>query len=179
MIGICLLFSSILAALTNQLVSLDSRFGIGVAAAPCASLNTSTAAAGEAELVIVEPVATLDVTTMFDCEDGNFTVLWSDSVNVVGTIFIGNRTTVMIFGDRTTSDTTVDDTTSSTGSPNAVAGNSSSSNEDQVAQLKASRLSLPSGLSSEVVGVGPPDISALSDNVSISGPIFMSTEAVS
>ena len=71
---------------------------MGVFAAPCDSTATP---AGEAQFVIVTPVNNLNI-TMFDCEDGNFDVTWSDAVNVRDTIVIGNRTTVMITGEPAT-----------------------------------------------------------------------------
>lgn len=171
-VGICFLFSFIFEAPTNTLLSLASGVGMVVDAAPCLSAASSMLAAGEAQLVIVAPGAASNITTMFDCEDGNFEVFWSGAVNVSGTIVIGKRTTVTITGDSATSGFPVDDTTSSSGSASAGARNSSLSNDDHLAQLRTSMLSLPSGLSSEVVGVGPPDKSALNHTVAFSSPLF-------
>ena len=91
-----------------------------------------------------------------------------------GTILIRNHTTVTFNGDRAASSITVDSTTSSTDSDsaNTAEGNSSSSSEDKFFTLRTSRLGLPSGLSSEVVGVVPPNQSTLDDTGALSGPLF-------
>ena len=159
------------AAPMISLLPRDSTVGMGVFAAPC---DSTASPAGEAQLVIVTPVNNLNI-TMFDCEDGNFEVVWSDAVNVPDTIVIGARTTVMITGETGTSSNT-DDATSA-GSAAATGGGSSSlSDEALLEQLTTSRLSLPRGLTSTIVGVGPPDESQLNDTTTISGPIFHVTE---
>ena len=107
------------AAPMISLLPRDSTVGMGVFAAPC---DSTASPAGEAQLVIVTPVNNLNI-TMFDCEDGNFEVVWSDAVNVPNTIVIGARTTVMITGETGTSSNT-DDATSA-GSAAATGGESS------------------------------------------------------
>ena len=159
-----------LAAPMISLLPRCSTVGMGVFAAPCDSTATP---AGEAQFVIVTPVNNLNI-TMFDCEDGNFDVTWSDAVNVRDTIVIGNRTTVMITGEPATSSTTDGATSADTAATGD--GSSSLSDEARLEQLTMSRLSLPRGLTSSIVGVGPPDESQLNDTTTISGPIFHVTE---
>ena len=155
-----------LAAPMISLLPRCSTVGMGVFAAPCDSTATP---AGEAQFVIVTPVNNLNI-TMFDREDGNFDVTWSDAVNVRDTIVIGNRTTVMITGEPATSSTTDGATSADTAATGD--GSSSLSDEARLEQLTMSRLSLPRGLTSSIVGVGPPDESQLNDTTTISGPIF-------
>lgn len=145
---------------------------MGVGAVPCASANATAATAGAPKLVFVTPSATSNFTSMFACEDGDFEVFWSGTVSVPETIVIGNRTTVRIFGDPGMASSTSIDTTSP-GSDTEEGGNSSSSGVDRLEQLTTSRLSLPSGLSSEAVGVGPPDQDQFNDTTTVlSTPIF-------
>lgn len=165
--GAYLLLSSILATPINTLLPWSSVVGAGVVAAPC----TNPAVAGEPQQFVVTPIAMLNMTSLFACEDGNFEVFWSGAVDVTGTIVIGNRTTVTLMGDRTPSSVAVDNTTN-IGVDSTGSGNSSSSSENRVERMKSSRLSLPRGLSSEVVGAGPPVESALNDTISLSGPLF-------
>lgn len=169
--GICVLLGVILTTPTNTFISHGSGLGMGVAAAPCSSEDShTTAAVGEPQLVIVTSVFKLNMTTMFACEDGNFEVLWSGTVHVPGTIVIGNRTTVKMSGDSATSNSA--DYATSSGVRSKGHGIRNSSVEHPLQQL-VSGLLLPSGLTSEVVGVGPPDESEPTNKDSISGPIFL------
>ncbi|CAB1104673.1 unnamed protein product [Ectocarpus sp. CCAP 1310/34] len=101
----------------------------------------------------VSPTSGVDLETVFDCEDGEFEVVWSGEVSVPGTIYIGSGTTVNIYGEDTTTTTTT--TTSGIGST----GFSSFSGDDEL----WSGLSLPRDDLSSAVVAG----SGLSD-----GPIF-------
>ena len=124
-----------------------SRTSLGVFAAPCTSGNTTTK-------VYVTPNATSDLTSVFDCEGGDFEVEWSGEVQLTGTIVIGSGTTVRISGERISS-----------------RGNSSLSNNEAVANL-TSGLALPVGLTSAAVGRAPPNITISTDRTASFGPMF-------
>lgn len=128
--------------------------GLGVFGAPC---NSATTVATE---VNVSPAADLtNITTMFNCEDGEFEVYWSGAVNVSGTIVIGKRTTVTIFGDQATPSS-------------SITSNSSSFDIGTHVEELTSPLALPLGLTSAAVGIGNPDESASGDTTTTSGAIF-------
>ena len=154
-----------LAAPMNTLLPRGSAVGMGAFAAPCDLAATS---AEEAQLVNVTP-DNLNI-TMFDCEDGNFEVFWSDVVRVPDTIVIGNRTTVLITGQSATSSIT--DDAQSAGTAATGEGSNSLSDEAHLEQLTTSKLSIPSGLTSTIVGVGLPGESQPNDTTTTSGPIF-------
>ncbi|CAM9574874.1 unnamed protein product, partial [Ectocarpus sp. 12 AP-2014] len=119
--------------------------GMGVApalAAPCLQ-----AATGQ---LTVSPTSGVDLETVFDCEDGEFEVVWSGEVSAPGTINVGSGTTVNIYGE---------DATTTTTSGQGSTGFSSFSGDDEL----WSGLSLPRDDLSSAVVAG----SGLSD-----GPIF-------
>eukprot|EP00752_Nemacystus_decipiens_P010943 g9725.t1 len=62
--------------------------------------NQTAQSSGGVEQVEVSPISALDL-TRFDCEEGDFNVLWSGNVDVSGTIVIGSGTTVRIVGSDT------------------------------------------------------------------------------
>ena len=154
---IFLLVGAILAAPMNTV--LISGFGIatGASAAPCTSGNATsetTSLDGGAQQVIVTNTTNLDLKNIFKCEGGDFDVYWSGEVIMNGTIVIGNGTTVRIFGDI-----------------NSNAGYSSLSDIDGAAGL-TSGLDLPVGLTSAVVGVGPPNARDGADETVSFGSMF-------
>lgn len=131
--------------------------GTGVSAAPCVSTttaSTSTGGVGDAQQLNVTPTTRPNITSVFNCEGGDFDVYWSGHVNVTGTIVIGRGTTVRIFGD-----------------VNSSASDSSLSSSEGLGEL-ASGLALPLGLTSAAVGVGSPEITADTDTGVSFGPMF-------
>ena len=124
-----------------------SRTSTGVFAAPCSSGNTTAE-------VDVTPNGTVDLTSVFNCEGGDFEVVWFGEVQLNGTVVIGSGTTVRISGER-----------------NSNGGNSSLSNNEVVANL-TSGLSLPLGLTSAAVGVAPPNITISTNRNTSFGPMF-------
>lgn len=132
----------------------------GVFALPCAVANASIGTIGEAQQVVVTPNAAVNLETVFDCEDGDFDVFWSGIVNVSSTIYIGSGTTVKIVGDTT-------DTATSNSSANRT---SAVGGVDLKLSELSSELSIPSGLTSAVVGIRPASPTALDDTSF--GPIF-------
>lgn len=129
----------------------------GVFAAPCTSGNTTTSARveeGDSQEVSVTPTTNVDLTSVFNCEGGDFEVHWSGTVNIAGTIVIGSGTTVRIFGDGNSSESIVN-----------------LNNREGLEEL-TSGLELPHGLTSEVVGIGSPDMASGSDTSMSFGPMF-------
>ncbi|CAM9587167.1 unnamed protein product [Ectocarpus fasciculatus] len=115
-------------------------------AAPALAAPCLQAATGQ---LTVSPTSGVDLETVFDCEGGEFDVVWSGEVSAPGTIYIGSGTTVNIYGEDAPTATTT------SGTP----GISSFSGDDEL----WSGLSLPPDDLSSAVVVG----SGLSG-----GPIF-------
>lgn len=132
--------------------------GFGVHAAPCSTEGSATSVPGGVKQVVVTPATIQNMSVMFNCSDGAFEVYWQGRVDVLSTIFIGQGTTVKIVGDAI-----VD---SSDGEYDR-----NSSNFDSPMEKLSSGLSLPEGLTSEAVGLRPPDIAAR-HVTSWYGPIF-------
>ena len=131
--------------------------GTVVSAAPCPSTTTTSISTGgikDAQQLSVTPTTRANITSVFDCEGGDFDVYWSGAVNVTGTIVIGRGTTVRIFGD-----------------VNSSESDSSVSNNEGLEEL-TSGLALPRGLTSAAVGVGSPEITANTDTGVSFGPMF-------
>lgn len=151
--GLFLLAGAILATPTCT----GSGMGMRVFAALCTSAaTTSSGGGGEgvAQQFSVTPTTALDLTTVFDCEGGEFEVYWSGAVNLTGTIVIGRGTTVNIFGDG-----------------NSSKDNSNLSDQERLEEL-TSGLELPLGLTSAAVGVGPSNITSDTDTSISFGPMF-------
>ena len=129
---------------------------MGVFAAPCASVNTTTSetGSGDVQQITVTQTTALDLTSEFDCEGGEFEVYWSGEVGVTGTIVIGSGTTVRIFGDGNSSDDI-----------------STLSISKGLEELTSGR-ALPFGLTSAAVGVGPANITSETDTSTSFGPMF-------
>ena len=155
--GSRLAVAAILASPMSYSVARMVGTAVVVSAAPCDIDNTTVSVTADVDL---------NLTSMFDCEGGEFEVAWSGAVDVSGTIHIGNGTTVKIVGDGTPSDTY--EAVSDTASSNFNGGNGNSIGQDELDVLKA-RLSIPHGLTSAVVGVG---WSAAPDNYRDFGSIF-------
>ena len=136
----------------NTVLTSGKSMNVGVFAAPCASGSATTSGAQQ---VNVTPNTILDLTTVFDCEGGDFEVSWSGEVHLTGTIVIGSSTTVRIFGDETSS-----------------VGSSSSLSSQEALEELTSTLALPFGLTSAVVGVAPTNITADTDASISFGPMF-------
>lgn len=64
-------------------------------AAPC----VPTSSASSSEEISVSSLAGVDLSSVFDCEGGDFEVYWSGSVTVKEPIRLGNGTSVTIHGD--------------------------------------------------------------------------------
>lgn len=168
--GLCLLFAAILASPASTGVARMAGIGLGVSAAPCSTGNT-TATGGVA--MAITPTTGLNLTNVFNCEDGDFQVVWSGAVNVTGTIYIGQGTTVTIVGDATSNATeTTAEAGSSSSSSSGSSGESGSSTSDDEVDILTESLSIPSGLTSAVVGVGSRDVDADTDKSISFGPIF-------
>lgn len=106
--------------------------GVPTLAAPCNQM---------ADSLIVKPDSGPDLKVLFDCEGGEFNVLWSGEVSVPDTIYIGRGTTVNIHGDEP-----------------AMGGSNHTSSSDQQQQLQelSSEMSLPRDtLSAAVVSSNP------------------------
>lgn len=87
---------------------------------------------------------------MFDCEGGDFEVLWSGTIIVTRTIHIGSGTTVNSIGD----------------GPN-ITGRSSGELD-----VSTTNMSIPRALTSAVEGTAPSGLPAVGNESSPSGPIF-------
>lgn len=118
-----------------------SGFGIGVRAAECSQGGSSNLTVTNASLNY----------TMFDCENGDFNVYWHGVVNVSRPIYIGQGTTVRIFG---TSDIDSGDITSTSVSDSTSSSSSSSTGVDLEFELErlSSNLNLPQNLTSVALG---------------------------
>lgn len=127
--------------------------GLGASAAPCQ-------ASGEVQQVTVTPDTPQNLTTIFNCEDGDFEVSWVGVVNLPQTIVIGHGTTVSITGDISRSTINRDS-----------AGISKSSKVDQKLQEFLEGRSLPGGLTSAAVGPRPQNATSNDGDLSF-GPIF-------
>lgn len=121
--------------------------------------------------VSITPDTDLDLTNIFNCEDGHFQVVWSGAVNVSGTIHIGSGTTVKIVGD--VSSHVSSDPASITQSISSLTESTSniSTIHDGADDLTAS-LSIPRQLSSAAVGGGSSETSADTNRDLAFGPIF-------
>ena len=147
--------------------------GFGVSAAPCIAETTAEGSAGGAAGVIgvsITPDTDLDLTSIFNCEDGDFEVAWSGAVNVSGTILIGSGTTVNIVGE-VSSHMPSDPASITEGTSSLTGSGIGSITYEEVDSLTAD-LSIPRGLSSAAVGVGLPGTSANTDEGFAFGPIF-------
>ena len=149
-------FFLLVGVILGKPICTGSRMGMGVFAAPCTSVATTSGTGGEgvAQQLSVPPTTASDLTTVFDCEGGEFEVYWSGAVNLTGTIVIGSGTTVSIFGDGNSSE-----------------GDSSLSDQEGLEKL-TSGLELPLGLTSAAVGVGPSNITSDTDTSISFGPMF-------
>ena len=157
-VGLLLLVGAIVSAPTSTVLTWVSGMRAGVLAVPCAS-NTTTkikVADGEAQPLIVEPNTTFDLTSVFNCEGGDFEVLWSGQLQLTGTIVIGNDTIVRIIGD---------------GSSSTGRGNTSLSDHGDLDRF-TNGLAIPLGLTSAAVGVNPGNITAHTDPSISFGPMF-------
>lgn len=132
----------------------------GVLATPCIVANESVGAVDMTQRVFVTPDVAVNLTTVFDCENGEFEVSWSGVVNVSSTINIGPGTTVKIVGD----------TTNGTTNNSSANGASASGGVDHNLDKVLSGLAIPAGLTSAVVGNRPANPTP-SDETSF-GPIF-------
>ena len=141
-----------------------------MSAAPC-STGITTASSGEGGTmnVKVTPTTDLDLTSIFNCEGGDFKVIWSGAVNVTGTIYIGLGTTVSILGD---TDSNATEQTTSAEIYSSTSGGSGNSTSDNELDILTEALSIPNGLTSAVVGVGSWDVDADTDKSISFGPIF-------
>lgn len=176
--GVFILFAAIIVSPTLEGVSRAMGVGSGVLAAPCVTGNTTTVdeeggrGGGAATFnVSVTPNTDLDLTSIFNCEGGQFQVAWSGAVNISGTIHIGLGTTVKIVGDSSSNIIFATDSTSERDSNTTGGGGNDSTSNDPVDDLTAA-LAIPSGLTSAVVGVGSSKISADTDKTLSFGPIF-------
>lgn len=167
--GVWLLVAAILVIQTFDGVARTMGVKAGVFAAPCVTGNATALGgggrgmAGEKEghpvKVIVTPITAQNLTSMFNCEGGNFEVVWSGAVNVTGTIYIGMGTTVNITGKD--SPNSMSGMESIPGISSSVAGGSvnNSAGRIEVDDLTA-MLSIPRGLTSAAVHVSVPGLSA-------------------
>lgn len=151
--GFLLLVVAIISAPTTSVLNFvlgPGREGVRVAGA-LAALCTSA----DVVRLTVTPESVLDLATLFDCEEGEFEVVWSGAVNVSETINVGRGTSLHIVGNTTVT------TTSSSSTPININGSSGTS---QALPEFSSGLALPTGLLSAAVGVRPGNASF--------GPLF-------
>lgn len=158
--SLLLLVVAIIATPTSTVLAPGFGLVTGAFAAPCTSETTATSAAtgggaGTQHVVNVTSTADVNLTSIFDCEGGNFEVYWSGEVDVTDTIVIGNGTTVRIFGD-----------------DNSIEGDSGLSDDDEVVANLTSGLALPLGLTSAAVGMGPPNVTAGAEKPASFGSMF-------
>lgn len=145
--------------------------GIGVQAEMCSSVGIQS--------VTVSNEMSSNLSTIFDCDEGEFHVSWVGVVNVSSTIKIGSGTTVRIFGETTVAAPSAD---SSSNTASILTVSSSSSNTrststkisgvdlDLELEILSNGLNLPQGLTSAAVGfIGPGADNALEGPF---GPIF-------
>lgn len=95
-----------------------ASFAVFADAAPCTTTAQQSVTASQS--------SALNLSSLFDCEGGDFAVTWSGIVSVQASIKIGNGTTVSISGDYI-SDVTVADSSSSIGSRGSAVNNSGTS----------------------------------------------------
>lgn len=160
---LCFLLAGILVSPNFDGVAQTRGLGFGVLAAPCGT-NTTTAGAPTTVNVSVTPTTGLDL-TKFNCEGGDFRVLWSGVVNITETIYIGQGTTVHIIGD--SSPNGASDT-----APVTKGSNTTNSTNIGKVDDRSAMLSIPHGLTSAAVRVASSDISAADTESMSLGPIF-------
>ena len=124
-------------------------WGIGAQAQqtqPCAAVSSSSVSGELQQLTVSND--TVNLSTVFACEGGEFNVSWSGVVEVYSTIKIGSGTTVRIFGSSISG-------SNSSSYSSYYSNSSSSSGVDLGFELErlSSDLNLPQGLTSEAVGV--------------------------
>lgn len=164
----------VVAMLVSPMAPRMIGVGFGVLSAPCTTENATAGEAGGGAgsfSVNVTPDTDLNLTSLFNCEGGQFEVVWSGAVNVSGTIHIGPGTTVTIVGDDNSGTISGTGSITESSSGTTVDSNNTSTSHDAVDDL-AANLSIPRGLTSAAVAVRPSEPSEDTINGLSFGPMF-------
>lgn len=160
--GLSLLFCTILFGPIHTSFLWTSGVGRGAYAELCEHQGEGT------QTVYIAPGDDLNITSMFNCEEGDFDVFWNDTVSVPGTIYIGEYTRVRIRGNSALPSA---EFAASTRGDSDTQQHCDQIDSVELTEL-TSCLALPDLLESAAVAVAPPNVTADTDRSQSFGPMF-------